>query len=137
MFKLLCSGTLVLVCIAALGCGKGEGEGTHVSGKVMFKGQKVPSGMVYFDPDTSKGNKGTQGFARVDDGLFDTRMNGRGAPPGEVIIRIEGFTGGEPPTPLFAHKEQMTISEGDPITKDFDVPASAAKNVSKSTGPPP
>ena len=46
---LLSLGALALV---ALGCG--DGKGYRLTGKVTFKGQPIPVGKIYFNPDGSK-----------------------------------------------------------------------------------
>lgn len=114
-----------------VGCGGEPSDAVRLSGEVTFKGQPVPEGMIYFDP---KGT-GTQGFAKISDGKYDTRSDGRPAPLGAVTVRIEGFTDSEPPTPLFKHQDEMTVSEGD-ATQNFQVPESASRNVPKGGSPP-
>lgn len=71
-----------------------------VSGTVTYDGKDVPMGMVYFDPDPTQGGKGTQGFATVKDGKFDTTVGGRGVMGGPYVIRVavhDGKAGNENP----------------------------------------
>ncbi|HXG08718.1 MAG TPA: hypothetical protein VNK04_02925 [Gemmataceae bacterium] len=122
--------------LLALGCSKGGPERYDVRGTVTFKGSLVPAGQVIFDPDQSKGNDGAQGYAEIHDGRYDTRKSAKGAPPGPVIVRIEGFDGQatvDRPygNPLFVdYRVRMEIPREN-IQKDFDVPASAAESVRK------
>lgn len=130
----------VVLCGVTLGCGGSDGY--RVSGKVTFMGKPVPSGKVYFMPDTAKGGTGAAGFADIRDGQFDTAIaGGRGAPSGPVIIALEGLDPSTPPdkqdpsgeitaTMLFPRYELAADIPTSASTKDIDVPAEAAK------GPP-
>lgn len=112
--------------LALAGCSSESSEGVPLIGTVMFNGNPVPSGMIYFDP---KGG-GSQGSAQIEAGKYDTSKGGRPAPTGEVTVRIEGFSESTPPEPLFKYETKLTLTPGEP-TKNFEVPASAGKNVSK------
>jgi hypothetical protein len=128
-------GLLPLLCCLALGCG---GKGYRVSGKVTFKGQPVPTGKIYFIPDTKKGNKGATGYADIKDGAYDTSAaGGYGIVGGPMLIKIEGF---EPLPPgkadksgditakaLFPTYQTSADLPNADSTKDFDVPAEATK----------
>jgi hypothetical protein len=141
-----------LLCFAALGCGGDKLN--RVSGKVNFNGQPVPSGMIYFMPDSSKGHTGPTGFANIKNGEYDTSSDGgRGVPSGPVIVSIEGFDTNAPPDKPKTKEEKEAASEESTIkvlfprwetnwdvpasssTKDFDVPAEASKGPKKA-GPP-
>lgn len=124
-----------LVCLLALGCGD---KGVYrVSGKVTFQGKPVPAGKVYFVPDGSKGNTGPTGFADIKNGEYDTDSGGQGAPPGPVVIAVEGIDPSGPPANekssevtaklLFARYELAAELPKGRSTKDIDVPADAAK----------
>ncbi|QDU60404.1 hypothetical protein Pan216_12430 [Planctomycetes bacterium Pan216] len=76
------------------GCSGAEGPTRYrVSGRVSHQGQPVPSGWVYFDPDTSKDNRGPQGFAPIKNGRFDTADGGKGVVGGAHRLRVEGYDG--------------------------------------------
>ena len=133
-----------LVSLASLvGCG---GNNTvRVSGKVTFQGKPVPSGKIYFMADGSKGNTGATGFATIVNGEYDTAAEGgSGVTPGPVNVAIDGFDPtAAPDKPKKAGKnedaEQPTVKllfaqyatsfdvPSSASTKDFDVPADAAK----------
>ena len=130
---------LALACGLAAGCG---GDNTHrVSGKVTFNGQPVPAGKIYFTPDAAKGNTGPTGYADIKDGAFDTAAaGGRGAVGGPTVVAIEGFDPSAPGKPdkedksgevlvkpLFARYETRVDLPAESTTKDFEVPADAAK----------
>jgi hypothetical protein len=75
-----------------LGCSSEE-KLFNVSGNVNFEGKPVPKGVIHFDPDVTKGAKGTAGFASIVDGKFNTADNGKGVRGGPYSIRINGFDG--------------------------------------------
>jgi hypothetical protein len=120
---------LVTFCV---GCGSG---GYRVSGNVKFKGQPVPSGKIYFHPDTAKGNSGATGYADIRNGQYDTSRGGRNAPGGPMIIALQGIDPSKPPegaesdvtaTVLFPHYEITVELPRATSTKDIDVPEAAA-----------
>lgn len=135
---------LLILILTLTGCG---GDGTYrVSGKVTFKGAPVPKGKIYFMPDGSKGNTGPTGFADITDGVFDTSSGGRGAVKGAVIVAIEGWdpsttakkekgdTSGETTFQVLFARYETSLEITGSTTKDFDVPAEAAKG---PKAPPP
>ena len=138
----LISGSVLTACLLAVGCGT-SGSGTaHLSGKVTFNGQPLPAGRMVFLPDTAKGNSGPGGFAEIKDGVYDTRTNGAPTAGGALIVRIDGFDGKTAPgnlvgQPLFLNHEVHVEVPRTNAAQDFDVPASAAKNLPKGGGEPP
>ncbi len=84
--------TSSFILLAALG-GCAEKKTFDVSGTVIFNGKPLPAGVVWFDPDSAKGNDSSQGFAYVKEGQFDSKEKGRGIRGGAYIIRVEGFDG--------------------------------------------
>ena len=110
------------------GCG-GEEKLYDVSGTITFNGQPIPKGLIFFDPDPSKGTPGTQGFAEIENGKFDTAAagKGRGIRGGAYIIRISGFDGKVAPEApfgqyLFPEHELTRDLPAQNQTFDFDVP---------------
>jgi len=82
-----------LLCLLALGtlagCGRDEGPVRYdVSGTITFKNAPVPSGSIVFTPDTSQGNSGPQGTARIINGRYDTASGGRGTVGGPHMVHI-------------------------------------------------
>jgi hypothetical protein len=131
---------LLAAGVAAAGCGP-AGGGRHLSGKVTFAGKPIPVGKIYFLPDPAQGGSGAGGFADVKNGNYDTRNKGAAAPAGALIVRFEAWDGVTTPTnavgqPLFLNYEVKVTLSREEATRDFDVPASAAKGLSK-TGEPP
>jgi hypothetical protein len=135
---------VVLACGLAAGCGGGT---NRISGKVTFKGQPIPAGKITFTPDGSKGNTGPTGYAKIVNGEYDTSApGGLGAINGPMIVFIEGFDPSAKPDentpegeeagakPLFPRYETAYDVPGSASTKDFDVPADAAKPKPKTKG---
>ena len=85
-------GVLVLLLTLTAGCGSGE-KLYDVSGTATHNGEPIPAGIIYFDPDPTKGGTGTQGFASIKDGRYTTAVHGQGARGGPYIIRITGYDG--------------------------------------------
>lgn len=129
-----------LAVIAALwlgaglvGCG-GRGDATKrfdLSGSVTFDGKAVPAGTILFEPDSSKGNKGPAGFAKIADGRFDTAAGGKGTIGGPHVVRI---TGSDEAT-LFSDYVTQADLPKEKSTKDFEVPASAKAPAGSHPGP--
>lgn len=130
---------LLLLMVVAAGCGSGE---NRVSGNITFDGKPVPSGKIYFTPDTSKGNSGPTGYADIEDGFYDTAAaTGKGVAQGPMVVAIEGLAPLTAPasgegaeditaTVLFPRYETRLELSGGAVTHDIEVPAEAAN------GPP-
>ena len=85
---------LLLTLILCQGCGGGGVDRVDVSGTVTWKGKPVPMGLVFFTPDTAKGNRGPQGFALIKDGRFDTRFEkSKGTVTGPHTVMINACSG--------------------------------------------
>ena len=118
-----------LVLLLAAGCGSGEKLFT-LTGTVTYDGKPVPAGVIYFDPDPTKGAGGTQGFATIKDGKFTTGVGGQGIQGGAYDIRVMGFDGkpgdeapmGKPLWPGEEHTEKRDIPAADTELK-IDIPA--------------
>jgi hypothetical protein len=96
-------------------------------------------------PDESKGNTGATGYADIKDGAYDTSApGGRGVIGGPMIVTIDGLDPNAPPDKpakgqkgepsedvsaklLFAQYETNADLPKSSSTKDFEVPAEAAK----------
>ena len=132
-------GTLAALGLSMLaGCGSGDPgpQRYDVSGKVSFAGKPVKYGQILFVPDTAKGNEGPAGSAAIVDGAYNTSTGGKGAVGGAVIVRLTGqdFDPVEASanesgnrTVLFRDYEVELEIPKQAVTKDFDVPADAAK----------
>lgn len=127
-----CGAIVILVAFLALnGCGKKADGPTRydLSGSVTFQGQPVPVGSIVFEPDTSKGNSGPGGSARIKDGKYDTSQEGgKGTVGGPHLIRITGMDGkpGDEYSPegsaLFPEYSTTIDLPKETTTHDFDVP---------------
>jgi hypothetical protein len=94
--------TLSLVSLA--GCGGGL-KRVPVSGTVMLDGRPLDGGLLYFNPDASKGNTARVSCAsRVRGGQYDIQTagivsadSGPGAPPGWYKVTLRANVPGQPP----------------------------------------
>ena len=93
---------IAFICgfIFLVGCNRGPTK-VHVAGSVVYEGKPVPAGEIYFDPDVTKKHDGSQGFARIKDGKFDTREFDKPVNPGPHVVRILGFDGKQAPEAPF------------------------------------
>jgi hypothetical protein len=132
--------TTLLAAALAAGCGRGPENEYHVSGAVTVGGEPVHSGRVYFTPDREKGNDGPQGVALISAGRFDTRSGGRPAPPGAVVVRVDGYgppAGAPDPPPLvWDYTAKHDLPRND-TSLDLAIPESARVKPGKKAGPPP
>jgi len=86
-----CLALSLVVTFGLLGCSSGE-KRYRVSGSVTFKGKPVPEGYIVFEPDSSKGNQGGPGRAKILDGKYDTSEGENvGVLGGPHLIIIQGF----------------------------------------------
>jgi hypothetical protein len=110
------------------GCQKSNGL-TPVSGRVTFKGNPVPMGDVYIEPDASQGNKGPQCRSSIIKGVFTSRPE-FGSVSGPVIVDVEGseqHPDKEFPVPLFPCYTFKTEIPKGKATLDIVVPEDAGK----------
>lgn len=127
--KLRNSGVIFLV--AMIGCIEAGPVRHNYKGTVTYQGEPVPYGMIYFDPDESKGNHGVQGNGEIIDGKYET-ASGQGVVGGPMRVRIIGFDGIPPAGPeadMFPHGKELfseqVISVDLPLgsgTHDFNLP---------------
>jgi hypothetical protein len=125
-------GWLLLAAFALVaGCSRGE-RLYHVAGNVTFAGKPVPKGTIVFEPDTSRGNQGSAGFAQIVNGHYDTRVGeGKGTVGGPHLVRILGLDGiprGElvNGSPLFPEYNTTADLPKEDTTLDFEVPTRRA-----------
>jgi hypothetical protein len=114
------------VAFALAGCGPGEPKLYHVSGSLTYNGKPIAKGVIHFEPDAAKGNKGIAGYAEIHDGKFDTAKAGRGVLGGPYSIRINGFDGKVGPeaplgTALFPEYAENRDLKAENQTLDIDV----------------
>ena len=120
---------LLLLALAA-GCGQRGPERFRVTGSVTHAGRPVQLGRVVFEPDTSRGNDGPQGFAPIENGRFDTAgPHCRGTVGGPMRVRIDGFEmkAGEDAAAsgklLFPTYEEAIDLPRAAVVRDFVVPS--------------
>jgi hypothetical protein len=118
----------VLVAVLLPGCSK---SGPYeVSGTVTWQGKPVPIGLVVIEPDSEKGNSGTQTQGLIEKGHFRT-LPGHGAIAGPVLITVSANDG--VPTPfapngklLFRNYQFRRELPAAASTLDIEVPAEQA-----------
>jgi hypothetical protein len=98
-----------------------------VSGTVTYDGKPIPMGLIFFDPDVTKGTGGMQGFAEISNGKYNTAENGQGVRGGAYEVRVNGFDGKVAPDspagqPLFPEYRGATDLPKEDSTYDLDVP---------------
>ena len=119
---------LVACLFCIVGCRGSDRELYHVSGTVNFKGQPVPAGVIFFEPDASVGNDGTQGYAEILDGRFNTADTGKGITGGAYQVRVRGFippAGGAPGRLLFKDYRQTLELPAADSQQTIEVPPDA------------
>jgi hypothetical protein len=125
MIRTSCLTVLLFAAIVLFaGCGSSE-KLYDVSGTITFEGKPIPKGLIFFDPDPTKGTHGTQGFANIENGRFDTAVpgKGKGIRGGTYNIRIGGFDGKEKPEAPFGQflfPEHELTKELPPEKQTFD-----------------
>lgn len=123
---------LLLLLASLLWCGVGCGNKGptrfRAQGEVTFNGKPVPYGQIIFEPDSSQGNTGPQGFADIREGKYDTTA-AKGTIGGPHLVRISGFNSqstdeSNPSPPLFPeYQSKLDLPAGD-TTQNFTIPAS-------------
>lgn len=116
----LAVGVAAALAIAATGCGP-QGPARHrVHGSVSYQGKPVALGRIVFEPDVLKGNRGPQGFAVIENGVFDTAVKqGRGTSGGPMVVTIDAY---EPSSPGQAARPLLTNHQ-----ESCDLPAAATE----------
>jgi hypothetical protein len=120
---------VILVSILAILAGCSSSERIYdLSGAVTYQDKPVPAGHIRIEPDTSAGNSGPSGFAKIKDGRYDTRvLDGRGTIGGPHLVFILGLDGvprgellnGLPVFPDYSTTVDLPKKSG---TYDFAVP---------------
>lgn len=118
-----------------IGCsGESSGPVVQLSGSVTYNGSPVPAGYISFSPlSTQKGASVV--VSQIKDGVYDTAsLPQKGFYPGEVNIQIAGYNGkaekffpqGKQIFNPYSLKDSFNAGV---LKKNFEVPASAGKNV--------
>lgn len=78
----------LMLCAAAAGCGSSGPPMASVSGKVTYKGQPVPKGLVAFYPTTPDGRNATGNIEADGSYTIQTETPGDGAILGDYRVAI-------------------------------------------------
>lgn len=130
-------GWLACLGLLCVGCQGGDSTTRYdVAGTVTFDGKPVAAGVILFTPDAAKNNRGPTGFAKIKDGKYDTRQDGKGTVGGPHTVAISGADGVPLPQqelpdgrPLFTDYQTAVDLPNAATTHDFEVPASARRGV--------
>ena len=126
---------VIALAVFPAGCGERGTQRIRVTGQVTFEGKPLPFGNITFEPDTAKGNRGPQGYARIQDGKYDTDLAGSGPNPGAQSVFIEGYpelgTSADNRSTRLVCSYRTTVDlPHEDAKKDFNVPATSARRVS-------
>jgi hypothetical protein len=120
--------------LVSTGCGQRGPTRFHLEGKVTFDGQPVPSGLIRFEPDSTKGNTGPVGYAAIKHGRYTTATDGsKGSLNGPIVAFL---TGGPAPDPKVEFPKMWFVDYSTTLTLepksgattfDIDVPKETAK----------
>lgn len=88
---------MLAIAVTLAGC-RPAGPARHqIAGTVTFDGRPVPSGLIRFEADATRGNNGPVGYAVIKDGRYTTAEHGsKGALKGPLVAIM---TGGPAPNP--------------------------------------
>jgi hypothetical protein len=116
-------GLFACCLVVFTGCSDSGVERYSLSGKVTYDGKPVSTGCIIFEPDSSKGNKGPQGFTNIENGRYSTDDIGRGAIHGPLIVRIEGQmeTSNGPKEKIPSYTTHIDLPK-ETSTFDFEMP---------------
>lgn len=122
-------GLFALALLNVAGCGPRGPARYQLDGQVTFGGKPVPSGLIRFEPDASRGNHGPVGYTAIKDGRYTTDTQGcKGALKGPLVAFMTGGPAPDPKVefPKMWFEEYRTTIDLDPasgVTRyDFDVP---------------
>lgn len=115
--------------LTGAGCGAKGPVRYHIEGTVTYDGEPVPSGLIRFEPDATKGNGGPVGYATIIDGRYTTAAQGsKGALRGPLVAVMTGGPARDPQVefPKMWFEDYQTTVDLDPqsgkATLDFEVP---------------
>ena len=116
---------------ALVGCGGGPVV-VRVHGTAEYGGKPIPVGRVYLDPTGPAAFDHPIAVARIENGKFDTDVEGRGARPGTYGVRVLGFDGKPTPDnpdglPLFPDYKTTATVPPDGLELKIEVPAAGKK----------
>lgn len=122
------------IAAALAGCRPAGPTRYQIDGTVTFDGKPVPSGLIRFEADATRGNHGPVGYAAIKDGRYTTATQGaKGALQGPLVAIM---TGGPAPNPAvefpvmwFTDYTTTLVLEptGGTTTFDFDIPRERKK----------
>ncbi|MBA4188746.1 MAG: hypothetical protein C0467_12170 [Planctomycetaceae bacterium] len=115
----------LVAALTLAGCGPSV-DRQPISGTVTHDGKPIEYGVIFFAPDTSKGNTGPQGSAEIRKGSYQTGTD-KGPVAGPHTVRITGWNSspesGILGAPAFSDYTTNVDISGANNQLDFAVPA--------------
>lgn len=125
---------VLAIATAVTGCGPAGPKRFHLEGKVTYGGEPVPSGLIRFEPDATRGNAGPVGYAAIQNGHYTTATAGsKGSLEGPIVAYMTGGPAPDPkvefPTLWFVdYRTTLTLEPSRGVTIfDIDVPKGQKK----------
>lgn len=120
--------SLFLMLFNVISCGQYDDSVKRyaVSGLLTYDGKPVPAGLVFFEPDSKKGNSGPGGVAEILDGRYQTKPD-KGIVGGPHTVRVIGYLKPhlpkQPEPDLMFPEQRLSIDfpSEDNVEKDIDV----------------
>jgi ABC-type oligopeptide transport system substrate-binding subunit len=118
----------VVGCFLLVGCGPSQPVRSSFEGKVTYEGKPVTYGMIYFNPDITRGNKGVYGIGEINDGVYQTNP-GYGATPGPMLLTFQIFDAKPPENHRLANIVDVPVDFSTTASRDFDLTAKDIKPI--------
>jgi len=131
-----CRSALLTLAIATAlaGCRPAGPARYQIAGTVTYDGKPVPSGVIRFEADATRGPGGAVGYAAIKDGRYTTATQGaKGAIQGPLVVFMTGGPAPDAdvefPAMWFTDYTKTLVLEpkGGTTTLDFDVPRERTK----------
>jgi hypothetical protein len=120
---------LAMGLVVMAGCGSPRPNRSPLQGKVTYEGNPVVYGLVIFNPDTEKGNKGVFGTAEINDGVYQTNPD-YGPTLGAMRVNVQVYDSKPPANHMLVNIPDLAadIPSGT-STWDFQLTAKDVKPI--------
>lgn len=120
---------LMLGSVLLSGCGRSKPPRSSFEGKVTYEGRPVVYGLLYFTPDSARGNKGVFGVAEINDGVYETNPD-YGPSPGPMLVTVHVYNAKPPGNRSVANIVDLPVDFSSPTaSRDFHVTAKDVKPI--------
>jgi hypothetical protein len=138
---------LFVLALLTTGCGGDGVKRLELAGKATFGGEPIVFGTIEFVPDKDRGHSGPAGYARIEDGLYDTRNDGQGVIQGAYKVIVTAYSAKlettdtetmenppDPPAPMFRNYTlELDLQSSE---QNIEVPAEAQGHGLTGAGAP-